>query len=40
MRVYKRDSKLKLEDLKDSHTLVGSGEGIPKEGEENRRREV
>ena len=34
------DYKLKLEDLKASHTLGGAGEGIPKEREEDRIREV
>ena len=31
---------MKLEDLKISYTLGGSGEGIPKEREVNKRREV
>ena len=34
-----RDKKLKREDLKSSHTLGGSGEGIPKERDEDKRRE-
>jgi hypothetical protein len=33
-----RDKKLRLEDLKSSHTLSGSGEGIPKERDEDKRR--
>jgi len=35
-----RDEKIKLEDLNVSHILGGGGKGIPKEREEDRRREV